>query len=43
MNLKLNLELAANYTSNSQLARVLTEGWVKENSYCPNCGQDKRL
>ena len=41
MNLKFNADLASNYTSNSQVARVLTESWVKENSYCPNCGKDK--
>ena len=39
MNLFFNLDLAQNYTSNSQIARVLTENWVKENSYCPNCGE----
>ncbi|MEI7509179.1 MAG: DpnI domain-containing protein [Flavobacterium sp.] len=39
MNLKFNLRLADGYKSNSQIARVLTENWVKENSYCPNCGQ----
>jgi type II restriction enzyme len=38
MDLRLNTRLAENYTSNSQIARVLTENWVKENSYCPNCG-----
>lgn len=41
MNLKFNTDLASLYTSNSQIARVLTESWVKENSYCPNCGKDK--
>jgi type II restriction enzyme len=40
MKLNFNLNLASNYTSNSQIARVLTESWVKENTYCPNCGQD---
>ena len=39
MNLNFNTDLAEGYTSNSQIARVLTENWVKENSYCPNCGQ----
>lgn len=39
MNLNFNIDLAEGYTSNSQIARVLTENWVKENSYCPNCGQ----
>lgn len=38
MNLKLNTLLANSYLSNSQIARVLTENWVKENSFCPNCG-----
>ncbi len=41
MNLKFNLTLADSYKNFSQIARVLTENWVKENSYCPNCGQDK--
>lgn len=41
MNLKFNIKLADSYTSFSQIARVLTENWVKENSYCPNCGKDK--
>lgn len=38
MNLSFNLKLAEGYKSNSQIARVLTEGWVKENAYCPHCG-----
>jgi type II restriction enzyme len=38
MNLNLNTKLAEGYKSNSQIARVLTERWVKENSYCPCCG-----
>lgn len=41
MNLKFDLKLADSYSSFSQIARVLTENWVKENSYCPNCGKDK--
>jgi len=39
MNLSLNVKLAEGYKSNSQIARVLTESWVKENSYCPCCGE----
>ncbi len=39
MNLSFNLKLAEGYSSNSQIARVLTENWVKENSYCPCCGE----
>lgn len=38
MNLFLNGILAENYHSNSQKARVLTEGWVDANLYCPVCG-----
>jgi type II restriction enzyme len=39
MNLQFNTKLAENYTSNSQIARVLTESWVLNNSYCPSCGE----
>ena len=39
MELTFNKNLASNYTNNSQIARVLTENWVKQNSYCPNCGE----
>lgn len=39
MNLTLNIKLAEGYSSNSQIARILTENWVKENSYCPCCGE----
>lgn len=38
MNLNFNTHLAEGYSSNSQIARILTENWVKENSYCPSCG-----
>ena len=38
MNLNFNRKLAEGYTSKSQIARILTENWVKENSYCPCCG-----
>lgn len=38
MNLLFNKKLAEGYSNNSQIARVLTEDWVKTNSYCPNCG-----
>ena len=37
MNLHFNQDLAKNYTSKAQIIRVLSEGWVKENGYCPNC------
>jgi type II restriction enzyme len=38
MNLNYNIKLADGYSSNSQIARLLTEDWVKNNSYCPSCG-----
>ncbi|MBU2614181.1 MAG: DpnI domain-containing protein [Elusimicrobiota bacterium] len=41
MNLKFNAELAKEYKSPSQQARVLTEDWVRHNIYCPNCGNDE--
>lgn len=39
MNLEFNTSLMQGYSSNSQIARLLTENWVLENSYCPNCGE----
>jgi len=38
MNLSLEAKLADNYSSPSQKARVLTEHWVDNQAYCPNCG-----
>jgi len=38
MKLSFDLELAKAYTSASQKARVLTEGWVLKEVYCPSCG-----
>nr|WP_317199610.1 DpnI domain-containing protein [uncultured Psychrobacter sp.] len=38
MNLNFNQSLAKNYTSGPQIIRVLSEAWVKDNGYCPNCG-----
>ncbi|MDR0970717.1 MAG: hypothetical protein LBM67_09305 [Lentimicrobiaceae bacterium] len=38
MNLNFNTSLANGYSSNSQIARILTENWVLNNSYCPSCG-----
>jgi len=39
MNLSFNTYKANQYSNKSQIARVLTEDWVKNNSYCPNCGE----
>lgn len=38
MHLCLNSFIADGYSSNSQKMRVLTEQWVDENIFCPNCG-----
>lgn len=38
MNLIFNKQLANDYKSASQKARVLTERWVDESVFCPNCG-----
>lgn len=38
MNLYFDTNLAQAYKSQAQIVRVLTEGWLKENGYCPNCG-----
>jgi type II restriction enzyme len=40
MNLKLDGLISKNYNSGSQIARVITEAWVKNNIYCPSCGND---
>ena len=37
MNLQMNLSLARGYTSKSQIAKVLTENWLANESYCPSC------
>lgn len=37
MHLHFNTEKAHKYTNKSQIARVLTEDWVNQNAYCPNC------
>ena len=38
MNLSFETKLADKYTSQSQKIRVLTEQWVDNQVYCPNCG-----
>ncbi len=38
MDMRLNMQLAQHYKSNSQKIRVVTESWVKDNIYCPYCG-----
>jgi type II restriction enzyme len=41
MNLKFNLAVSSGYISSSQIARVLTESWVKQNIFCPSCGNEE--
>ena len=38
MNLLLNKNLGNSYSSKSQKIRVITEGWVLGQIYCPSCG-----
>ena len=38
MNLSFDKTLAKGYTSASQIVRVLSENWVAQEGYCPNCG-----
>lgn len=38
MNLTFNLQAGFNYKSISQKIRVISELWLKEQVYCPNCG-----
>ena len=39
MKLSFDLPLADNYTSQSQKIRVLSEAWVDNAIFCPNCGR----
>ena len=41
MNLYFNKKLADQYKSHSQRAKALTEDWVNQQGYCPNCGESK--
>jgi len=38
MKLTFNTKLAEDYRSPSQKARILTEAWVGDSIFCPNCG-----
>lgn len=40
MDLKFDITAAKGYSSNSQIARVLTEKWVGHNIFCPSCGNE---
>ena len=39
MDLTLNMSLGDRYKSATQKARVITEGWLEKNMYCPICGE----
>lgn len=43
MNLHFNTEIALGYKSKSQIARVLTECWMKDNMFCPICGNSSLM
>ena len=38
LNFDKNLLNGKGYHSASQISRVLTEGWVEQNMFCPVCG-----
>lgn len=38
MNILLNVDDSYSYSNGSQIARVVTEGWMSDNMYCPRCG-----
>lgn len=38
MDFSFDMSLAKGYKSKSQIARVLTEAWVKSQMFCPHCG-----
>ncbi len=40
MELTLSREVAENYKNESQRSRVMTEYWVKNSGFCPNCGSN---
>jgi len=40
MELRLPVAVAIGYTSGSQRIRVMTEYWVNNSVFCPNCGSD---
>src|SRR4051812_41184086 len=41
MDLRCDISLGANYTSRSQIARVLTESWCSGALYCPACPSNR--
>lgn len=41
MNTFLEISIGDKYNSPSQKARVITENWVKQNAYCPRCGNQR--
>jgi type II restriction enzyme len=42
MELRLPIEAASGYSSGAQRVRVITERWVQEWGFCPNCGDHLR-
>lgn len=40
MKLFFDKKIAESYSSHPQRIRVMTESWVDENIFCPNCGQE---
>jgi len=40
MKLRLSAELSNKYKNNSQIIRVITESWIADEMFCPNCGNE---
>ena len=40
MSLLMDVDVAKNYKSKSQIARVLTENWLLKNGFYPSCEND---
>jgi type II restriction enzyme len=40
MELSLDSQLAVAYRSPTQRVRILSEYWISQHLYCPNCGRD---
>lgn len=41
MNLHLDQSLSEGYNSSSQKIRIMSESWLGDNMYCPNCGNPR--
>jgi len=40
MNLAMDIRQAEGFKNKAQIVRVVSEGWAKNNLYCPACASD---